>query len=519
MIDSLTSLFNYTTGQQPLIHILITLLILAGGHLLVKAVKMTIRNIWLSRTEGTTKKVMKEREGKIKLLGNIMDAGVITASLIYLNTGITTQLLQGVQDYLPKLFTVLLMGVLGLTAIKIATQILRNFLHTSGAKNYIRETGLSINSVKLLVGSFKAFLYVILIQLLISQLEVGSTLINQVISASAWAIPLLVAGLIFYGFKDLFQNYAAGLYLKNSRMVRPGEEVSVDEESGKIKDISLFSTTVTTDSGYTVMTPNTKIMDRNLKFKRTESDLDTLEEISDYFVAEKKEYSAAASLEMALEMYGYRKSQEEIQEKIEEKDIEEDSDNPDEIEMIQETVPELTDHIIRSAWVEKEKISNVTDELKAWFNDGGLVVLKMNKDVAGTEDDQEGYVLATGIEDEEVLLVDTSERGVYYIHRKKLEEALDIEGGGYLVLAPEGTTSFWRIKNELIYSETRAYEEGLSKTLESRLRKIVRQGRIIENIIPGVVEDYMEKWRSEEASAVLWKPDKGDEDDQTSEDN
>ncbi|AOV95299.1 hypothetical protein AQV86_05275 [Nanohaloarchaea archaeon SG9] len=518
MIDPVNSLLSLTTSQQPLIHILITLLILAGGHLVVKALKIGVRKAWVTGDGEVTKKRIKQREGKIELGGNILDAGVITLALLYLNTGITTQLFESLQDYLPRLFTVILIGILGVTVINIATQVLRNFLQTTGVRNYIRETGLSINSIKLLVGSFKAFLYLLLVQVLVSQLNIGSTLISEIINASSWAIAFLIAGLLFYGFKDLFQNFAAGVYLKNSRIVRPGEEVKVDDESGEIRDVSLFSTTVNTNSGYTVLAPNSEIMEKHLKFKRAQSDLDTLEEISNYFVAERSGYSGAASLEMALEVLGFRKGQDEIQDKMNEQEADEDGKNLDEVQKIQETVSELTNYRLNSAWIKEEKISDVSDELKAWFNDGGLAVLKMKKDIAGEQEEQ-GYVLATAVEGEEVLLVDPVERGVYYVHKDKLERALDMNGGGYLVIAAEGTTSFWRIKNGLIYSEKKDYSEELSKTLESRLRKIVRQGRIIQNVTPEAMKEYIEKWRADDTSALLWKPSEGDEDDETAEGN
>lgn len=518
MINPINSLLSLTTSQQPLIHILVTLLILAGGHLVVKTLKLGVRKIWLTGKDDATKKWIKQREQKVELGGNILDAGVITTSLLYLNTSITTQLFEGLQGYLPRLFTVLLIGVLGVTVINIATQVMRNFLQTTGVRNYIRETGLSINSIKLLVGSFKAFLYLLLFQVLISRLDIGNTFVSEIITASSWAIALLVAGLLFYGFKDLFHNFAAGVYLKNSRIVRPGEEVKVDDESGEIKDVSLFSTTVNTNSGYTVLAPNSEIMDKQLKFKRAQSDLDTLEDISSYFVAERSGYSAAASLEMSLEVLGFRKGQDEIQEKIKEQEAGEEEGEYTEVDKIQETVSELTNHKLNSAWIEKDKISDISDELKTWFNDEGLVVLRMQKDLAG-EEEEEGYVLATAVEGEEVLLVDPVERGVYYVHKDKLERALNMEEGGYLAVAPEGTTSFWRIKNSLIYSEKKDYDDELSKTLESRLRKIARQGRIIKSITPEAMKEYIEKWRADETSALLWTPEKGDKSDETAEDN
>lgn len=518
MADPVSSLLSLTSSQQPLIHILFTLLIIGGGHVLVKGLKVFSRKTWLTRGEEVNKKQVERREQKIKLAGNILDVAVITAGLFYLNTGLTEKLFQSLQSYLPRIVTVLLLGLLGVIVIRILTQMLKNFLQTSGVRNYIRETGLSVNSVELLVGAFKAFMYLLLIQLLITQLNIGSTFINEIINASSWAVAFLAASLLFWGFKDLFQNFAAGIYLKNSRIVRPGEEVKVDDESGEIRDISLFSTTVNTDSGYTVLTPNAEIMDTNLRFKRAQSDLDTMEDISNYFIAEKTGYSAAAGLELVMEVYGFRKGQDEIQEKIESQEAEEEDERLSEEERITETVAELTNHEMNAAFIRKDRISDLPEEFKAWFNDEALIMVKMDKDL-GSSEESVGYAVATGIEDEDVLLMDPEQEGVYYISSDRLRDAMEVEGGGYMVVAPEGTNSFWRIKNELIYSEKKHYDRELSKTLESRLRKIVRQGRIIKEVTPEAMREYLERWRSEETSTLLWRPGKGEKNDQASEDN
>ncbi len=78
---------------------------------------------------------------------------------------------------------------------------------------------------------------------------------------------------------------------------------------------------------------------------------------------------------------------------------------------------------------------------------------------------------------------------------------------GYIVLAPKGTTAHWRIKNDLIYADKSIYDE-LSKTLETRLRKIMRQGRILKNSTPNSMKKYLEKWSREDDQKLtrVWKP-------------
>jgi len=507
MVEPVSLLIELSKSQNTLAHLAITLAILVIGYFSVNLVKSLSEKWWIANKD-VNKKSQSIRRERLSLGSNILKGGVVTAALFYLNTNFTTQALEQAQAQLPKLMTFILGGILGIISIRIATQIAKKSLQKKEVKDFIRDAGFSISSIQLLLGAFKGFLYILLFQILVSWMEIGETFITEIINASSWAIAFLIAALIFYGFKDLFRNLAAGVYLKNSRMVRPGEEVKMDDEKGEIDEVSLFSTTVNTESGYTVLTPNSKISENNLKFRRTKSDLETLEEISEYFNIENKDFSAPVNLEIALEILGYRKSQDKIQKKIE------NQEEGEEHEKMEQTVAELTNHELNTAWIEHDKVSRIGEELKAWFNDGGIAIIKMRKDA----EDEPSYALAVAVEDSDILLLDPSRKGVRYVSEEKLQHSIETEGGGYLVIAPENTISSWRIRNDLIYSEPGEYDE-LSKTLESRLRKIIRQGRIIEDIAPEPVKLYLEDWRSEEASTDLWKSKRGEDDEQASKDN
>lgn len=500
MIEFLSPLLNFVGREQASVKITITLLILVLGHLGVKATKIATRRLWIDGNNEITKKQVKDRQEAIRHGGYLLDAGIISVALIYLNNSFTNAFFAEVAEFIPNLLSAALVGVLGIIGIRLLTKVTENFMKTIGTTSYLREVGFSGSAVTVIAGLFKGFLYLVLLQLALAQLGIGNTFVRELVNASSWAAAFLVASLLFYGFKDLFQNFAAGIYLKNSRFIRPGEEISIGEEETEIRDISLFSTSLNTKSGKTLISPNSRIMDSDISFRRTKNDLDTLEEIKNYFVAEKPEHSGAATVQMALEMFGYRHEQQELIDKI---------GKQPEPEKLIETIDDLTEGEIKTAFIEEDKITNTDAEFKTWFNDGALIIPKFDKDTLFSESEESEYALSMGVEGREILIADPSSKkgGVYYIDREKLRSAMKSleDERGYLVLAPEGTTAHWRIKNDLLYSDRNYYDE-LSKTLEARLTKIMRRGRIMEDAMPEAVSSYLEKWQTQGDVTRLWSP-------------
>jgi hypothetical protein len=310
--------------------------------------------------------------------------------------------------------------------------------------------------------------------------------------------------LVFYGFKDLLTNFSAGLYLKNSSLARPGEKVHLEDGGdGRIRDVSLFSTVVDTDDGYSVLAPNTEIADSRLKFRRSRREVETLDDIKQYFVAEKPELSGPASLEMATAVFGYKLSQEEIREECNGQGVEPDA--------MQEAVEELTDGEVSAGYVNHDEIVDLEQELKAWFSDGGLIALDMSKESLFPDAPDSRYALAVSVDENEVLVVDPmDDGGVYYAREDELMSAVKKDLGGYMVLAPEYTTAAWRLENGLVYSDVDVYDD-LSKNLELRLTRILRQGRILGSATPEPLEKFMKRWRSSEGVNKVWTPRDGDE--------
>ncbi|QGA80672.1 mechanosensitive ion channel domain-containing protein [Candidatus Nanohalobium constans] len=475
------TLSNFASG--PMLRILGALLILALGHL---SIKLGLKAVRKYTTEKATVKELRQHEDRIKLVSNTLDAIVVVVALAYLNVGISSQLQQTLVQNAPNVLSAILIGFLGVITINIAENVFKDFFQTLGLKKYVREAGISSASFNVLSTGIKGFLYLVLVQILLYQLQLNIALVNQLLNAFVWAFALLAAGLVFYSLKDLFQNLGAGLYLKNSRVIRPGEEVKLDDETGEIREVSLFGTTLETKDGYTSLTPNRKVLDSGIKFKKSKNDLETLQEINSYFKSSEDE-NTAATAQLALEIFENYYSRDDIIDKLE----------GEEPEDVQKLVEDASEGEIKTAFIEADKVSDLGTEFKSWFNDGALIISKLDKSglFMDAEDD---YTLSVAVESGEVLNIDTrrgSENGVYYVAGNRMKELMSGEDG-YIVLAREGTNAHWRLKNDLIYSEKEEYED-LSKTLENRLRKIMRQGRVLTDVMPVSVRGYIEKWSRE----------------------
>jgi hypothetical protein len=505
-------LSSLATNQGAVFRTFVTLGILVAGHIGAKILTIIVRKVWMSRGEDLTKKTMENRYDTVRHLKYALDAIVIGFALLYLNTGLTAALTQRITTSLPNVISIILIGILGFIGVNLLTKVGGTFISQLGTRNFFQELGLSQNAVKLLSVLIKGFLYLIVIQVVLEQFGIGNTFINKAITASAYAGVFLIAGLLFWGFRDLFENLAAGFYLKSSRLVRPGEKVYLEEESGEIRGVDLFSTQVETDSGYTMMTQNSKVMEADLKFKRTQSDIETLEDVKKYFIAQDPSFCGPASAEMALSIFGYRYTQEEIGNLS---GAEEGTGiPPEDVDNLTNAIEDLTDGEVKAAYVDYEKITDLADEFKVWFNDGALIIPHFAKPMLFPQADTGHYSLCVGVEGDELLIVDPSadtvSGGVYYADSSEMLEAMgEWEGSsrGYIVLAPEDTTAYWRISKDLIYADESFYD-SINKNMELQLRRILRQGRILKNVLPEQLEDYLEKWKKEEKVGRVWKPEK-----------
>ncbi len=489
--------------QSPGARVLLALVILIVGLLLARIAASLTQKMWENRVKQAEEHIDKLRERQRspdKLVQYLIIVITLVLSLVTINARILAQF-EGLTDQVATFTTAVLLFVLGVILVKGLMVGVRSFINNLELRGQVETIGMSPKFLDAFLTGVKFLLYLVVVQIAIAHLGLFTTdVIDITLTAATWGVILLLAALGFFGFKDLIQNYAAGIYLRGADVLEPGKRIRLGEESGEVRDISTFSTTVATDSGYFMLSPNKELMSKDILFKRVKAEIETLEDIKDFFVGGTTPRQGPASTEMALNIFGFDVTQGDISENVEE---------PPEPEALGEVIEKLTQKEVRTAFVEQDKITDVADEFKIWFNNGALLIPYFDKSLLFPGSDADSYVLCVGVEGEEILVVDPSNSsgGVYYVDRAEMSRAMMAQdNGGYLVLAPRGTTAFWRIKNDLTYSSISLYQQ-LSKSLEMQLSKILRSGRVLKHIIPDSVEDFTENWREEGAVTRMWAPD------------
>lgn len=483
-----------------------TILILAVGVALTKLISKLSHRMSMRKVSGeeTAKKVKKRKSEPSRVVEYIALIIFILIALLFLNASMTNRIMAQTVKNLPMLISTVLIIVLGFIVINLVIDLLKRFFEALDLEEFTEDFGLSSRAVSIILKIFRIFLYVLVIQMAIVQAGVSSYLLEETLKAAAYAIVFVVALILFFGFKDLVVNYAAGFYLKSSNMFKKGRKVKFKGESGEIRDITKFGTMISTDSGYFMFVPNSEAMDGEVYFKRTKADVETLDEITDYFSVQKAAYCGPASAEMALAIFGYDVSQEEIGDEAGTQ-----LDGGTEGEDLADSIEKLTNGEVHSSYISYEEISNLKRELKVWLNDGALVILHFMKPVIFPDATTGHFVLCLGIEGDEILVMDPSSKsgGVYYVSYSDISEAMKEydKSRGYIPLAPKGTTAYWRLKEGLVYSRPKLYDK-LSKNLEIQISKIARKGSILKEIIPSSVTSFAEDWRSEEKVRRLWVP-------------
>ena len=78
-------------------------------------------------------------------------------------------------------------------------------------------------------------------------------------SATALAGVLLAGFVASLGLQDLFKNYVAGFYVLMERNVMPGRVITTGSFTGVVTDVQMRTTYLRTESGETVIVPNSEL--------------------------------------------------------------------------------------------------------------------------------------------------------------------------------------------------------------------------------------------------------------------
>lgn len=158
-----------------------------------------------------------------------------------------------VWDFTPKLVSTFIIAIVGLWVIKIIKRLVNKFFQN-------REYDITLEkfSSDLINWSLKIILFVIII----TQLGVKTTSLVAIIGAAGLAIGLALQGSL--------ANFAGGVLILLLKPFKVGDFIKAQGQEGTVKEISIFTTKLTTFGNQLAVIPNGKLSNETILNYTTE---------------------------------------------------------------------------------------------------------------------------------------------------------------------------------------------------------------------------------------------------------
>jgi len=488
--------------------LLISLLIIIIGYLIAKAGSSLILSF------SKRKEIISVNHIRaIKIFRYFVVIFTILVALIYLQADLIKDMtiigsfISNTYNLLPSILLVILLLVLAMAVVNLITLGLGRVFSATGITEFMIEQSKEhfLNGILIFV---RISLYIFTGLFLLNLFGINIKGITSAIGWFFYGIMALLFLYIFFGTRVFVENFIAGIYIKTSRAFKLGQKVKINGIEGSIKSISNQAVTIKSDFGYSTSIPNKEFVKKDVSFKNIETDLDTLEKIKSYYVEQKPSYCGPASVSMILKIFGYSESQSKIGELSNSK-----VGLGTHPETLIQVTQDITKNKVKGAWIDVDHITDLKDEIRLWLNEGALVIIDYKKNILFPEAKRAHYSVCVAVEGDELVILDPSGKkgGVYLADAEKVYRGMDtyselIKGKrGYIVLAPEGTTAYYRIEEGLIYADPNLYR-GLSNKLKKELYKLTEKSELLETVLPLRVKNFIRKWREKDRIARLWKP-------------
>lgn len=150
-------------------------------------------------------------------------------------------------EFAPKLIGAILILIIGLWFIKF----LEKFLSKIFLKNNLDET-VSKFLITIIQWTLRIFLFIIVI----SKVGVQTTSLVAMLGAAGLAIGMALQGSL--------SNFAGGILIIVLKPFKVGDYIQADGIFGTVKDISIFTTKLSTDNNQLAILPNGKLSNENV---------------------------------------------------------------------------------------------------------------------------------------------------------------------------------------------------------------------------------------------------------------
>ena len=152
-----------------------------------------------------------------------------------------------IKDLLPSLFFALLMLVVGIVAAKIIAHI---------ASKALKRSNIDIAARSFLISLIRIILYIVVIMMALTMLNVPMSSIITIFGAAGLAISLAL--------QNCLSNLCGGFIILFSKPFSAGDTIEIDGSVGVVKSISILYTKIVMVDNKTVFIPNGKVSDAKI---------------------------------------------------------------------------------------------------------------------------------------------------------------------------------------------------------------------------------------------------------------
>jgi hypothetical protein len=410
---------------------------------------------------------------------------------------------------LPELLLFILLFILGVLIIQFICWLLKKIVMYTRIEELVTED-ISRNLIPLIFVSLKVILYIILLEVTVSVIDVPE--IQKLTDFIVYPVLIIIFLVLFVALINPVRDFSASFYLKNLWTFKPGNRVKYSGNMYTIKSITWLSTELESGKGDSLVVPNRVLAGSGMEFQKPPREMQTLEQIKDRFVAQEPSMCGPASAQIALSIFNIRADQKELA-KLSDAIRRTDPDmaagtHP---KKLIGAVQRFTDDRVIGVWIGFDKIYHLKQEVSRWLSDGALLIADYKKRYLFPTALRAHYSLVVGVRGDEILMIDPSGKkgGVYFVDYRDVMIGMDtyselIRGKrGYIVLAPHGTAAYKRIREGLVYSHPSMYDR-LSRALQMKLDRMTSTPALVD-MLPDFMKRHLKTFEKEQVSRV-WRP-------------
>ena len=171
-------------------------------------------------------------------------------------TQLATKTIELLSPLLNKFVVAIIIILIGFIIGRILGKFLQKILHEIELDKLLKEaTGLKL-FLEELVGVIVQYLtYFIFIVIALNQIGITTIVLNMLTAA----IFIVIIISIFLGIKDFIPNFIAGLSIIRKGNIKKGDKITINNTTGRVKQISLIQISIKTAKGDVIFFPNSML--------------------------------------------------------------------------------------------------------------------------------------------------------------------------------------------------------------------------------------------------------------------